>query len=267
MQKSWRHLLMFWALMYQSSQAAASLAYTSLFAIVPLLTVMYAILSITPYFEGAADAFQQFLLSHFLPSSDIAIQEYLQKFAEYARNLTWLGLVMLGISSMMMFMTVENTLNMIWHVRQPRKTRLRLLVSSLFMVALPLFAGALFAIFPFVQSLPGNQYLHYFFENTVILTLGSILINGLVMSIVYMVVPNCTIPLIPAIKGGLLAAILFELAKKIFAWFIIHSTFNTIYGAFAAVPFFMMWIYVSWLIVLLGAQGVRYFTKHALPTI
>lgn len=245
----------------RTSHSASALTFVSLFALVPLLTVLYAILSLVPAFSALDQQIQDFVFRHFVPSTGIEVQEYLRSFAEQARRLTAAGSVLLVVSAYLMLRNVETQFNVIWRVRRDRRG----LASFSYWAVLslgPLLLGAGLAISTYLFSLsvldsaPRTQWL-----------LDSILgvlpqfFSFATFTLMYRVVPNCRVPLRHAALGGLLAALAFEAGKSLFGLFVGRGNYALIYGTFAALPLFLLWLHISWQILLGGAEFV-----HALST-
>ena len=240
-------------------ESAAALTYATLFAIVPVLTVTYAILAVIPALQDVGGDFQEWLLDYFVPDAGAQIQHYLTEFSRQATNLTIVGVVVLFVTALVMLRTIENTMNRIWKVSRPRSGVTAILMYWAVLTLGPVLLGAGLGISSYltsvavvadtVEMLGGMRFwlavLPVFFT-TVLLTL------------LYVVVPNCHVPLRQGLLGAFVAALLFELAKGGFALFVrLAPAYEVIYGAFAAVPLFLLWVFLSWVIVLAGAELVR----------
>lgn len=235
---------------------AASLSYTTLLALVPLMAVSVAILAAFPAFQSVIGALQDFIFANFVPASGDTIQQYLQQFAEQAAKLTALGVVFLVLTAVMLMDTIEGALNEIWRVHRKRRPVARFLVYWAILTLGPILVGLSLVVSSYLFSLPLIS------DATTGLGLGTaflrvlpFLATAIAFGLLYMIVPNCTVAVRHALVGGIAAAILFEGAKKAFAMYITHvPTYALIYGALAAVPVFLIWIYISWAITLIGAQ-------------
>lgn len=240
-------------------QNAMVLTYTTLFAVVPIMTVMFAMLSAIPSLQHVSADIQDFVFKHFIPSSGAVVQEHLQAFSHQARGLTMIGLVMLVVTALMLLVTIEKSFNQIWKVHHARKGVVSFLRYWAVLSLGPLLLGAGFAISSYLASLklfstaasvvsdavPGLQLLPF-------------VSTTLAFMLLYVTVPNCKVPLKAGFWGGFLAALLFELAKGAFGLFVGQfSSYTLVYGAFAAFPVFLIWIYLSWVIILLGVEITR----------
>ncbi len=233
---------------------AAALTYQTLFAVVPLLTVTYAMFSVFSAFENQADRLQDLIFENIVPENVDMVREYLNSFSQQAQNLSIPSLVLLGITAFLMLYTIEKTFNEIWRVREPRAGYQRFLMYWALLTLGPLMIGIGFVISTYVVSLP---LISDVTEGTRVLQYVPILMSASVFTLIYLTVPNCPVPVKHAVAGGVVVAAVFEFAKYSFARIMAGSNFEVIYGTFAAVPLFLLWIYVSWTIVLLGAEVVK----------
>ena len=241
------------------SDNAAALTYTTLFAVVPVMTVTYSMLSAIPNMQGVSDRIQDFIFSNFVPSTGEVVQSYLHNFSQQARKLTVIGVVFLVVTSFMMLKTIDKSLNQIWQVNKVQRGVNGFLLYWAILSLGPLFLGGGFLLTSYLASVKlisdttalfgGEQWL---------LKLMPVLLSTLIFTLLYSAVPSRKVPIRHALTGAAVAALLVELAKSGFALFITLSpSYQLIYGAFAAVPLFLLWIYITWQIVLLGAVIVR----------
>jgi membrane protein len=240
-------------------QSAAALTYTTLFAIVPVMTVSFAVLSSVPALKDKGAQFQTWAFEYFVPSAGNMLLDHLQSFAKQAANLTGLGIVFLVITSILMLSTVEQTLNRIWKVQTPRKGLTSLLMYWAVLSLGPICLGLGLAISSYLTSQAiFSDTVSYLGGVRLWLSLLPFLFTTAMLTLMYTVVPNTKIPLRQGVLGAAVAALLFELAKGGFTFFIKQApSYEVVYGAFAAVPVFLLWIYISWTIVLGGAELVR----------
>lgn len=267
----WRYLLQrFFA--DRALQSAAALTYTTLFAVVPMMTVTFVMLSAIPAFQGMGEDIQSFIFRNFVPSSGATVQEYLRDFIIQARKLTWVGVVVLALTAFMMLLTIEKAFNTVWRVREPRRGVSSFLLYWAILSLGPLLLGAGFAISTYVTSLSIISGPHALIGAKTLLSFAPLLTSVAAFTLIYATVPNARVPLRHALIGGLFAAVLIEIAKSLFGLFVsLFPGYQLIYGAFATVPLFLLWIYVSWLIVLFGAELVyslsssRHWRRQALP--
>lgn len=252
----WRFLLQRF-LADRGISSAAALTYTTLFAVVPMMTVTFAMLSAVPAFQGVGEQIQRFVFRTFVPSAGAAVQEYLWAFTAQARQLTWVGVLLLAVTAVMMLMTIEQAFNTIWRVRKSRRGLSSFLLYWAILSLGPLLLGSGFVISTYLTStslLTGPDAL---VEAKTLLRFTPLLFSVAAFTLIYVAVPNARVPFKHALVGGVFTASLFEVAKAIFGLYVaMFPGYQLIYGAFATVPLFLLWLYLSWLIVLFGAELV-----------
>jgi membrane protein len=240
-------------------ETAKSLTFTSLFAVVPLLTLIVSILSAFPSFQAFGAQVQEMIFERLLPSTSSELQGYLANFAGQARNLTWAGAVMLFGTAFLMLVSIERTFNRIWGVSEQRTGMTSFLLYWSVLSLGPLLLGVGFAISSYVTSL---TLFDRFTELTLvgghsILGLFPVLLTTVAFTLLYAAVPNCGVKLLHAAAGALAVALTFIVVKWVFSLFIAKASYALIYGTFAAIPVFLIWLYVCWVVILLGANLVR----------
>lgn len=233
---------------------AAALTYQTMFAVVPTLTVAFAMFETFAAFGGVSGRLEEFIFNNIVPETVGLVQQYLKEFSQQARNLSIPSLLLLAITAFLMLFTIERTFNDIWRVKEPRKGYQRFLVYWAILTLGPVCVGLGFAITTYVLSLPLVSDVA---DSPEILQLVPFALSTLMFTLVYVAVPNCGVPLRHGFIGGLIVALGFELAKFLFGLIMSRSNFQVIYGTFAAVPLFLLWVYISWTIVLLGAELVK----------
>ena len=239
---------------------ASSLTFTTLIALVPLVTVMLAIFSAFPMFSRFQGALEKYFLQSLVPDGIAKpVLGALTQFATKATGLGSLGLVVLVLTALALMLTIDRALNAIWRVRRPRSIAQRVLVywaaltlgPLLLGISLSLTAAVLTASKGVIGVLPGGLSL-------LLNTIEFVLLAG-GMAGLYHYVPNTDVRWRHAIAGGVFVAIGVELAKRGLAWYVsAMPTYSTVYGAFATVPIFLLWLYVGWVIVLCGAVIAAY---------
>lgn len=240
----------------RSLEAAAALSYTSLLALVPLMAVMLGVISAFPVFDQWANELESYIFSNFVPAAGDAVQEHLNQFVERTAGLTSAGTIFLILTALLLMSTIERSFNRIWRVAKPRGVAGRLLTYWSVLTLGPLLMGASLALTSYLAALPllapeaMRGVLQAFF-----LGLTPFFVALIGFALVFLVVPNRRVRLRHALFGALVSAVLFELAKRGFVLYVTHfPTYERLYGALAAVPIFLVWIYVSWVVVLLGAS-------------
>ena len=240
----------------QGLQTASSLAYTTLLSLVPLLTVMFGFLGGLPVFREFSSDIQAFMFDNFVPSLSYSVQEYLFEFSSKARQLTITGTIFLVLIALMLMATIDNALNKVWHVRSRRNPMARFLVYWAVLSLGPLLVGLGLASTSYLLSLPALDNVYSTFGlKARLLGFAPFITTSLAFTLLYVLVPNCFVYKRYALMGGVIAAVLFELAKYGFGVYVrAMPSYEAIYGAIAVVPIFLLWIYLSWVILILGAH-------------
>ena len=231
------------------------LSYVTLLSMVPLLAVTFSAFSLFPVFQEWRGELEAFVFKNFMPTLGEAIQGHFVRFIENATKMTPVGLVILILLALLLIYSIDHTLNHIWRVRKNR----RLIVSfSIYWVVLtlgPVLIGTSLLTTSYLLSLTGFE------ENTLLavrklfLELLPYLASFSSFLLLYLVVPNTSVHFWSALSGAMIAAILFELSKSAFALYFTHfPVYQAIYGALAIIPLLFIWVYVSWIVVLVGAQ-------------
>ena len=239
---------------------ASSLTFTTLISLVPLFTVMLAVFSAFPMFASFQGALQKYFLESLVPDNIAKpVLVALTQFASKSNRLGTVGLVLLVLTALALMLTIDRTLNAIWRVRKPRPIAQRVLVywaaatlgPLALGVSLSLTSYALSASRGVVGEIPGGVGL--------LLNAFEFVLFAAAMAGLFHYVPNTHVRWRHAIAGGVFVAAGFEIAKRTLAWYLSQvPTYATVYGAFATVPILLVWIYLGWVIVLLGAVIAAY---------
>ncbi len=241
-------------------QNAAALTFMTLIALVPLMTVGFAMFSAVPAFEQFGDTVQSFVFRHFVPSSGSEVQEYLNEFSERARSLTVLGIAILAIAAYTTLRNIEKSFNRIWRTRQHRQGLSTFLLYWAILSLGPIALGAGLAMTTYLKVFVSDYdllgVLPYTFKYL------PWVLTSLTFTLLFFAVPNCKVPLRHAAIGGFLAGACFEIAKNLFATFVSNSSYQQIYGTFVTIPLFLLWLQFSWLLLLSGAEIVRALSSY-----
>ena len=237
---------------------ASSLTFTTLISLVPLATVMLAVFSAFPMFAGLEPALQKYLLQNLVPDNIAKpVLQSLTQFAGKARGMGTAGLALLVVTALALVLTIDRTLNAIWRVRRPRALGQRVLVYWAALTLGPLALGLSLTLTGAALSLSGvatGPGVLAFLIDVV-----QFFILAAAMAGLFHYVPNTPVRWAHAWAGGLFVAVAFEVAKKLLTLYLSSvPTYNKVYGAFATVPILMLWVYLGWLIVLLGAVIAAY---------
>ncbi|GLR63769.1 YihY family inner membrane protein [Marinospirillum insulare] len=238
---------------------AAALTYTSLFAVVPMLMVVYSMLAALPIFQGVGDELQAMLFNNLVPATGEVIQDYMQGFTKQARQMTLVGAAVLVATAGMMIVSIEKAFNRIWRVEKPRRGLQAFLIYWSVLSLGPMLLGVGVMLSSYLTSLPLLDKLNGYTGGGVasLWKFLPLLFSVLAFTLLYWAMPNCKVRFLDAAIGGLAMALLFETAKKLFTWFVSSfPSYEFIYGAFAAFPLFLMWVYLSWMMILLCAEWV-----------
>ena len=235
---------------------AASLSYTTALSLVPLLAISFAIFAAFPTFEGVQQQLQNYVFDNFVPSAGEVVATYLNSFTEKTGKMTAVGIVGLGLTAIMLLATIESALNRIFHVQAIRSVASRLLMFWALLTMGPLMIGAslslstyFFALTAWFDVIPTVGF------GT---SIGSWILPNIIMmaalSFIYIFVPNRNVSWINGLIGAFVAVVLFATLKKLFGLFISNfPSYETIYGVLATIPIFMIWMFLTWAVVLLGA--------------
>lgn len=230
---------------------AASLSYTSLLSMVPLLAVMFGVASIFPVFQQWSEQLQSFVFTNFVPASGDQIQSYVAGFLESVGKLTLTGTFVLIITALLLMIRIERTFNLIWRVPTARSIGNRVVMYWAVLTLGPLALGAAIGLSaqPVFEQVAAGAATQSSWR-----ALGIFSLSWLAFVLMFILVPNRPVRLSHAMVGALLSAVLFELAKKAFVTFVANASFNVIYGALATIPIFLFWLYLVWIVILLGAS-------------
>lgn len=240
------------------SSTAANLAFTTLLALVPLATVTFAVVAQFPVFRDALDTLEAWTVQTLMPGvGHGVVRNAIVGFAEQASRLALVTVAFIAVTGALLFATVESELNEIFQVRRRRPLARRVVVLIACVTLGPLVAGLSISATTWLvaQSLEIVPVRESF--ASIAGAPLAILIGAVAFTLVYKVLPYCRVRWSHAIVGGVLAAVGIEVAKAVFAWYVVNvPTYRQIYGALAVLPLFMLWIYVCWYVVLVGAAIV-----------
>ena len=239
----------------QVPQVAGSLTFTTVLAVVPVMTIAFAIFTTFPLFNTFRDALEAYFVQSLMPRGVTkTILDNLSLFAAKANRLSAVGAVTLVLTAIMMFAIVDRSLNRIWRVKTPRSFTQSLIVYWAIMTLGPLLIGASLSFTTLVSPVASTLAQQLPWLGTVAAISISLLLMTMFFGLLYLIVPNRLVDWRDALIGGLVAAIAFEMTNRGFAFFITKfPSYRVIYGALAAVPIFLVWVYLFWLITLLGA--------------
>lgn len=235
---------------------AAGLGYISLLSVVPMLAIALGVLAAFPAFGEVRQDIERLVFDNFLPSSSAAVSEQLLAFIDNAGESTAVGVLVFGLTAVLLLNNINGALNEIWRVSEPRPLALRFLVYWALLSLGPLLLGASMAVggvvFAKIQVVGVENIA---FATRALTRLLSVLLSALGFTLIFYIVPGRAVRLAHAFAGGLVAAVLFELLKFGFGLYIANfGSYEAIYGALSAVPIFLLWMYLSWVMILFGAE-------------
>lgn len=234
---------------------AASLSYTTTLALVPALTVILSIFTMIPAFEPLKEELKNFATSNFLPVFSSAVADYIDLFISKAAQMTITGIIALFVISLLLIRSVDTTINKIFKGGK-RKLSMTFAIYWTLLTVGPLALGIIISLSSRLIALTlmyDNNELSLSIRFIYLIT--PIIIELIVFCAIYMIVPTVNVRFKDALLTAILVTVAFELAKKIFSIFILNfSSYETIYGALAAIPVVMIWININWILTLIGAQ-------------
>ena len=234
---------------------AAGLSYTSLLAVVPLTAIAFSMLAAFPVFEGVRETIQEAVFANLLPETADAAKHHFNTFVQNTTTLSAVGIIALAATAVLLLATIEADLNSIFRVVRSRAIVPRLLVFWALLTLGPLLLGASFSLATYFYA--ATQWIGIESEGGTAAFFGTILptvMMIILLAVFYIIIPNRPVSLTAGLAGGALAGIAFTVLRKIFGWYIItFPTYQNIYGAMSVIPIFLVWMYLSWLVVLIGA--------------
>jgi len=238
---------------------ATSLSYASMLSVVPLLAVGFAGFSSFPVFQEVLGELENFIFNNFIPTSSEVISDYIRQFIGKASKLTIVGMVSLVVIALLLMWRIDQALNKIWATTQKRDYLKVFLIYWAVLSLGPLLIGISLMATSYVTSLPlVSATADSIGIRVYILRIVAILFTYIAFSLTYLVIPNTRVNISHALIGGAVATLFFEVSKQGFALYISsNQTYQNIYGTLSTIPIFLIWIYISWLVILLGAMTSR----------
>ncbi len=233
-------------------RVASSLSYTSLIALVPVLAIALAIFSAFPVFSEIRQQVQDFIVSYAVPDAGADISVYFNEFINATAKLTTIGVIGIALTAILLLSTIENSFNFIFKVSRPRRITTKITLYWTVITLGPLLLGTAFSLKSYVAL---NDVLQSVPQFNVVL--GSVLpfvLTWVVLTGVYIFVPNKKVGFLNALLGALVAMFLFWILRNGFAFFMLkNNVYKTLYGAVAVVPLMLIWMYLYWAAVIFGA--------------
>ncbi len=244
-------------------QRASALAYASLLAIVPMVVLGFSVFTSFQAFDAMAGTVSDALLEYLLPTSQQAVQEYLGSVAEETTAISVFGIIGLLFTATALLNTVEEAFNDIWRITRARAWLSKFIVFWATLTLAPILIGASISITSYFTALPVIRDVA---EGAALIGEAPFLVpwlmSSLAMATLYTVLPNTSVPFRYAAVGGLVAGALFEWSKVGFAFYVTDvANYERLYGALSTLPIFLIWIYLIWVIVLLGSE-IAFCMQH-----
>lgn len=234
---------------------AGYLTYNTMLAMVPLIMVVFSVFTIFPFFTEATEQLKSFIYDNFAPNIGDVVQQNLDSFVNNSKQMGIVSTIGLVVVALMLIHNVDKALNGLWHEPRKRSIFISFLLYAVILVLAPLVAGVSIAITSYIMSLSLFNEVATFSLTTTLLNYTPFLLIWLLFTLIYKFVPNTPVKFKHACVGALFAGIFFTLGKQAFIWYItIFPSYQAIYGALAVLPIMLLWIHLSWQVVLLGGQ-------------
>ncbi|WP_286234612.1 virulence factor BrkB family protein [Thalassotalea sediminis] len=233
---------------------AGYLAYVTLMSLVPMVVVMVSVMTAFPIFADIKVLVENFVYQHFLPAAGNVVQEHITGFVANASKMSAIAITFLFLFALLLISAIDKTLNKLWRVTKKRRMITAFSMYWMVLTLGPVLVGSSIVATSYIASLVSLGDYDLLGLANIIMRLVPLLTALAAFLIIYLVVPNRNVPFPHAFAGATLAAILFEVAKKGFAFYVTQlPSYQAIYGALATIPILFLWVYLSWLIVLIGA--------------
>jgi membrane protein len=233
---------------------AGYLSYVTLMSLVPLMVVMLSVMTAFPIFSEIRELIENFIYQNFVPASGDVVQEHITGFVSNATKMSAIAITALFILAMLLISAIDQCLNKLWRVNEKRRVITSFSMYWMVLSLGPVLVGSSLVMTSYILSLVSiGDYDLLGLSNIAVQALP-LVASIAAFFILYMVVPNKVVPAKFALAGATLAAILFEIAKKAFAIYVTQlPSYEAIYGALSSIPILFLWVYLSWLVVLVGA--------------
>lgn len=237
------------------SQTAAALSFATLLGLVPMIAVAAAIMTRLPLADSLGAAVQKFILANFLPEkAGTIIARYIGLFAQKAERLTWIGALALAATALMQMLTIEHAFNQIWKVKENRPFLRRVAMHMLALLLGPVVFGVSIGLVTYLATMSLGLVPEWKAATVWVFRILSFLFSCAMFTLLYWKVPNRSVEKHHALVGAVMASLGFGLMQWLFAGYVSGvSSYRVMYGAFAAIPIFLAWLYLSWGVILVGA--------------
>lgn len=245
---------------------AAALAFSSLLALAPMMAIALSMFSLFAGTEQLGSSLEDFIYKFLVPAAGDEVRVYLQQFSGQLGSLTVLGLFSFFVTALLLLSNIESSFNDIWRVTQGRNMTSRLTVYWALVSLGPIMMGASLAISGYLVALAAGAVDGYSQQvNSFGVVMLPFLLEMMAFMMLYLIMPNVRVSLIHALVGALVAVCLFELTKFGFRYYISNfANYKAVYGALSTLPVFLIWVYLSWVVALFGAEVVAVLQQKKL---
>lgn len=242
------------------------LSYVTLMSLVPLIVVMLSVMTAFPLFANIREIIETFVYANFVPTAGDIVREHLTGFVKNASKMSAVAISFLILFALLLISVIDKTLNKIWKVSKKRRLITSFSMYWMILTLGPILVGSSIAVTSYLMSLASLGNIELFGLSNMLLRALPLFSSITAFLILYMVVPNKVVPFKFALSGAVVAGVLFELAKKAFAMYVTQlPSYQAIYGALATIPILFVWVYISWLVVILGAIFTVSLEEYNLP--
>lgn len=245
---------------------AAALSFSSMLALAPMVAIAFSVLSLFSSFEQFGPSFEKFIFQFLVPTAGEELRQYVDQFAAQAGKLSAVGFGFFFLTALLLLLSIEQSFNDIWRVKEGRSMTSRMTVYWALVSLGPLLIGASLSISTYVLSMQLTTGIQFAQQvQSVALQLLPWLFELLAFLLLYLVMPNVRVALVHALVGAFVASLLFELIKSGFTFYIVNfNSYEIIYGALSTLPIFLLWVYLSWFVALVGAEVVAVLQQKQL---
>jgi len=234
--------------------SAGYLSYVTLMSLVPLIVVMLSVLTAFPIFSEIKELIEGFVYQNFIPASGDVVKKHITGFVENASKMSAIAITFLFLFALLLISAIDKVFNKLWRIDKKRRVITAFSMYWMVLTLGPVLVGSSIATTSYIVSLMSLGDYDLFGISNILMRLLPIFASIFAFLILYLVVPNKVVNVKFAVAGALVAALLFELAKKGFAFYVTQlPSYQAIYGALASIPILFLWVYLSWLVVLFGA--------------